>query len=92
MCDRAGDKHEEEVPGCCGCVRFFHTIYAIYVTPAVLSSEHPGLSIDAILVWAGLIMHMDRKCNYCILWPQRIFFFADIMILLLKIKSKCTVI
>lgn len=47
MCDRAGDKHEEEVPGCCGCVRFFHTIYAIYVTPAVLSSDGVGWANNA---------------------------------------------
>ena len=26
VCDQAGDQHEEEVPGCCGCVCFFHTL------------------------------------------------------------------
>ena len=26
VCDQAGDQHEEEVPGCCGCVWFFHTL------------------------------------------------------------------
>ena len=26
QCDQAGDQHEEEVPGCCGCVWFFHML------------------------------------------------------------------
>uniref|UniRef100_A0A4W6C8R9 Transposase Tc1-like domain-containing protein n=1 Tax=Lates calcarifer TaxID=8187 RepID=A0A4W6C8R9_LATCA len=26
VCDQAGDQHEEEVPGCCGCVCFFHKL------------------------------------------------------------------
>ena len=26
VCDQAGDQHEDEVPGCCGCVWFFHTL------------------------------------------------------------------
>ena len=26
VCDQAGDQYEEEVPGCCGCVWFFHTL------------------------------------------------------------------
>lgn len=26
VCDQAGDQHEEEVLGCCGCVWFFHTL------------------------------------------------------------------
>ena len=26
VCDQAGGEHEEEVPGCCGCVWFFHML------------------------------------------------------------------
>lgn len=25
VCDEAGEQHDEEMPGCCGCPWFFHT-------------------------------------------------------------------
>ena len=54
VCDQTGEQHEEEVPGCCSCVWFFHTplrllsvkfkeIYIVKLPKCLISSDfnHP---------------------------------------------------